>query len=150
LTPGVSGDARLPYPVDVGDAGQIHNAADALPAARTRSTLLPAEEALSLPSPAFTPDPALQLLGRLMGARLCTDNLAWRGNPVAVMRSLQKRLVEHALNLPEDRREPAMRAIRTVELAVAWRLRWLQMKRSDAESQLIQPQQEDHATSPIE
>jgi len=148
--PGVGGDVRLPYPVDVGDAGQIHNAAETLPVARTRSALRPGEEVVSLPAPAVASDPTLQLLGRLLGASLSTDSLAWRGNPVAAMRGLQKRLVEHALSLPEDARGPAMRAIRTVELAVGWRLRWLQMKRSDAESQFLPPQQDDDATTTTE
>ena len=145
MRPVAAGDVRAPHPAEVGDASEIHSAAHTLPVARTRPALLPAEEALSLPPQAFTPDPALQLLGRMLGTGLSTDNPAWRGNPVPAMRGLQKLLVEHSLGLPERSRGPSMRAIQAVELAVRWRLRWMQMKRSDAESQSIQPQQDEHA-----
>ncbi|WP_296555952.1 hypothetical protein [Pigmentiphaga sp.] len=143
---GAVGSTRVPYSTEIGDAGEIHSAADTLQVARTRPALRAAEEALSLPPQAFTPDPTLQLLNRMLGAALSTDSLAWRGNPIPAMRGLQKLLVAHSLDLPEESRGPSMRAIRAVELAVRWRLRWMQMKRSDAESQTIQPQQDEHAT----
>jgi len=145
LRSGAVGNARVPYPAEAGDAGEIHSAAQTLPVARTRPALLAAGEALSLPQQAFTPDPTLQWLSGMLGAGLSTDSLAWRGNPVPAMRGLQKLLVAHSLDLPEESRGPSMRAIRAVELAVRWRLRWMQMKRSDAESQSIQPQQDEHA-----
>lgn len=136
-------NVRLP---ELGEAGEIHSLADALPVAKSRPSLLPAEEEASLPAPDYAPDPTLQTLKQMLGARLSSDNLAWRGDPVPVMRSLQKMLVGHSLSLAEGQRDGAMRAIRVVELAVRWRLRWMQMRRSEAQSHFLPSEQEEHAT----
>lgn len=142
------GDSPRNYLPDagVGEAGEIHGAVEPAVVARPRPVALPEQEEASLPAQESVRDPAMLMLNNLLGERLSTDNLAWRGDPVAVMRSLQKLLVGHSLTLAEDRREPSMRAIRAVELAVRWRLRWMQMRRSDAESNFIQSEQDDHAT----
>lgn len=130
-------DARTRL-AELEEAGEIHSLAELPAISRSRPALLPAEEEVSLPALETPRDPVLASLARILGERLTSDNLAWRGDPVPTMRGLQKLLVGHSLTLPESRREPAMRAIRIVELAVRWRLRWLQMKRSEAESLFIQ------------
>lgn len=143
------GDIQRNHLLDVGEAGEageIHSLAETQPIAKPRPELLPGEEEASLPAQENPRDPAMLMLSRVLGERLSTDNLAWRGDPIPVMRSLQKLLVGHSLSLQEGEREPAMRAIRTVELAVRWRLRWMQMRRSEAESNFIQQEQGDHAT----
>ena len=133
-TGAVEARARL---AELEEAGEIHGLAELPAVSRSRPALLPAEEEVSLPALETPRDPVLASLARILGERLTSDNLAWRGDPVPTMRGLEKLLVAHSLALPEARREPAMRAIRVVELAVRWRLRWLQMKRSEAESQFI-------------
>jgi hypothetical protein len=90
-------------------------------------------------------DTVLLMVGRVLGEALTTDNPAWRGNPVPTMRSLQRLLVAHSLTLREEERMPAMAAIRAVESAVRWRLRWTQMRRSDTESQFTAPQRNHDA-----
>lgn len=129
-------DARTRL-AELEEAGEIHSLAELPAISRSRPALLPAEEEVSLPALETVRDPVLVTLARILGERLTSDNLAWRGDPVPTMRGLQKLLVAHSLELPESRREPAMRAIRVVELAVRWRLRWLQMKRSESESLFI-------------
>lgn len=146
MNPAGVGELQRHYPPDVGEAGEIHSVADAVAVTKARPDLLPGEEDASLPSQEFERDPVLVMVSRVLGERLSTDNPAWRGDPVPVMRSLQKMLVAYSLTLEEGRRGPAMGAIRAVELAVRWRLRWMQMRRSEAESHFIQPQQDDHAT----
>jgi hypothetical protein len=146
LKPAGVGELGRHYPLDVGEAGEIHSVEDVAPLPKARPSLLPGEEDVSVPDQQFPRDPVLLMVNRVLGERLTTDNPAWRGDPVPVMRSLQKMLVAHSLTLAEAEREPAMDAIRAVELAVRWRLRWMQMRRSEAESHFIQPQQEDHAT----
>lgn len=138
------------YPLDIGEAGDIHGLADAAsttPAARARPVAQPDDDSAAPPDQTFQHDPVLAMVAGILGTRLTTDNLAWRGDPVPVMRSLQKMLVAHSLTLPEARREPALGAIRAVELAVRWRLRWMQMRRSEAERHFLSPQ-DDHATAP--
>jgi len=127
---------------DIGEPAQIHDIPDLAPLTRSRPDLLPAEEALSLPAPEIPADYTLVTLGRMLGARFTVDSPAWRGDPVPAMRSLQKRIVEHSLTLEESARAPAMQAIRVVEMAVRWRLRWQQMKRSEAESTFIHSEEE--------
>jgi len=136
LIAGGIGDLR-PHPGELEEPGGIHGLEDAPEIFRGRPALLPQEQEVALPAPEVPRDPTLVMLAAMLGASLSTDNLAWRGNPVPVMRGLQKRLVEHSLTLPEGEREPAMRAIRAVESTVRWRLRWMQMKRSEAENQII-------------
>lgn len=142
---GVGELGRLNH-LDVGEAGEIHNVADTVALTKVRPALLPAEEEASLPAQAIERDPVLAMVSRILGERLTSDNLAWRGDPVPVMRSLQKMLVAHSLTLDQDQRQPALAAIGAVEQAVQWRLRWAQMRRSEAERHFIQPQQDDHAT----
>lgn len=149
MNPAASGALARHYPIDVGqadEAGKIGGLADAAPLAKAPPPAAPVESEAALPYDPAERDPVLLMVGGVLGERLTTDNLAWRGDPVPVMRSLQKMLVAHSLTLPEDGREPAMAAIRTVELAVRWRLRWMQMRRSEAESHFIQPQRDDDAT----
>lgn len=140
------GELRRHHPLDLGEAAEIHSVAESGAITRARPELLPGEAEASLPAQEAPRDPALAIAARVLGARLSSDSAAWRGDPVPLMRSLQKMLVGHSLTLPEDRRAPALGAIRAVELAVRWRLRWQQMRRSDAESQIIQPPRDDHAT----
>lgn len=134
---------------ELGAVGEIAEAADIQRlAAAARPDLQQGAEEASLAAPDIARDPVLMMVGRVLGARLTTDNLAWRGDPVPVMRSLQKMLVAHSLAQEEDQRQPALGAIRAVELAVRWRLRWMQMRRSEAESHFIEPQQDNHARAP--
>ncbi len=136
------------YPIDAGEAGEIHSVADAAPPARARPALLPGEEEASLPVQEAVRDPVLAMVAGVLGARLTCDNLAWRGDPVPLMRSLQKMLVAHSLTQAEAERAPALGAIRAVELAVRWRLRWMQMRRSEAESHFIVSREDEHASAP--
>ncbi|WP_051293508.1 hypothetical protein [Pseudoduganella violaceinigra] len=115
------------------DAGEIHSLAPTLPTPKTRPLLHPAEEALSLPPPALGTDPKLMMLGQAVGPALSFDNPVWRGNPVPALRGLQKMLIDQALNHPLEERGPSLRAVKVVERAVQLRLRWQQMRRSDAE-----------------
>jgi len=147
-----SGELQRHYPVggvaadEVGQAGEIAGLRQVAPAARPGQAAPGALDEASLAAPESARDPVLAMLVQQLGARLSSDNLAWRGDPVPTMRSLQKMLVAHSLTLRDDEREPALGAIRAVELAVRWRLRWIQMRRSEAESHFIQPPQDDHAT----
>lgn len=129
-----------------GEAGEIRAVREAARTDRAAPVALADDDEFSLPGLAAERDPVLLMLGHVLGARLSTDNLAWRGDPVPLMRSLQKMLVAHSLTLAAEARAPALEAIRAVELAVRWRLRWLQMRRSEAERHFIEPQQERHAT----
>jgi len=115
------------------DPGEIHSLVPTLPTPKTRPLLHPAEEALSLPPPAPGADPKLLTLGLAVGRSLSFDNPVWRGNPVPVLRGLQKMLIDHALKRPQDERGACLRAVQVVEQAVLMRLRWQQMRRSDAE-----------------
>ncbi len=135
--------------LDVGELAEIHRVAETEPVPRARADLLAAEEDLSLPAEAFPADPAMALLTGALGAQLSTDNRVWRGDPVPGLRGLERLLLAHALAQEPAGRSPCLQAIRVVELAVLWRLRWQQMRRSDVEVNLT-PQQEvsDEETSP--
>ena len=146
MKPAGLGELQRHYPLDAGEAGEIHSLADVIAATRARPSLLPGEEEASLPSPEIARDPVLLMVQRVLGERLTSDNLAWRGDPVPVMRSLQKMLVAHSLTQDEGERQPALGAIRAIELAVRWRLRWMQMRRSEAETHFIEPQRDKHET----
>ena len=115
------------------DAGEIHSLAPSLQSVTSRPLLLPAEEALSLPPPVLSADPKLEMLAQAVGPELSFDNPVWRGNPLPSLRGLQKMLIDQALKRPLEEREPALRAVQVVETAVQLRLRWQQMRRSDAE-----------------
>ena len=150
-----TGELQRHYPVGgaaagaagtAGAAGEIAGLREAAPAARPGALAPVATDEASLAAPELARDPVLAMLGQQLGARLSSDNLAWRGDPVPTMRSLQKMLVAHSLTLGESEREPALGAIRAVELAVRWRLRWMQMRRSEAESHFIETPRDEHAT----
>jgi hypothetical protein len=102
--------------------------------------LLPGELEASLPSPADLPEGAVAPLTRFLGPLLTVANPAWVGDPVPRMRALQKALVAHSLTLAEDDRSSLMGAISVVETAVQWRLRWQQMRMTEAEMN-IKPQE---------
>ena len=131
---------RIPRPgrggaPDAVESGEIHSVQAAELAPKSRLLLNPSEEALSLPPPAELPN-AVAPLTKLIGARLTIDNPAWSGDPVPAMRLLQKTLVATSLALDEGERGPLLRAIELVEQAVRMRLRWQQMRRSEAEGPL--------------
>lgn len=134
---------------EVGELAEIHRVAEAEPVPRARADLLAAEESLSLPAEALPADPAMAVLTGALGAQLSTDNRVWRGDPVPGLRGLERLLLAHALALEPAGRAPCLQAIRVVELAVLWRLRWQQMRRSDAEGNPT-PKEEvsDEETSP--
>lgn len=123
------GRGGAPEPVET---GEIHSLQGVELAPKSRLLLSPSEEALSLPPPAELPNAVAPLTG-LIGARLTVDNPAWSGDPVPAMRLLQKTLVATSLELDDGDRGDLLRAIELVERAVQLRLRWQQMKRSDAE-----------------
>jgi hypothetical protein len=126
------GRGGAPEPVET---GEIHSVPGAQLAPKSRLLLSPSEEALSLPPPAELPN-AVAPLTDLIGARLTVDNPAWSGDPVPAMRLLQKTLVAASLERGDGERGALLRAIELVEQAVQMRLRWQQMKRSDAEGPL--------------
>lgn len=128
------------------DAGEIHSLHEAELAPRTRSLLKPAEEARSLP-PATELKNAVAPLTEILGARLTTDSPAWSGDPIPAMRLLQKSLVAASLLLEDGRRADLLSAISLVEKAVQMRLRWQQMRRSDAE-QPIEAEPEEALCEP--
>jgi hypothetical protein len=119
--------------LDVAEFTEIQSLPETLPALRSRPLLLPEEVAISLPEPDNPVPIEILLLNRMLGPKLTADNPVWSGDPVPRLRGLQKKLIEHSLALPEDDRSECMDAISLVEKAVQLRLRWLQMRRSDAE-----------------
>lgn len=125
-----TGHAAPPVQVEQGD---IHSVQGAELAPKSRLLLNPHEAALSLPPPAELPN-AVEPLTGILGASLTIDNPAWSGDPVPGMRLLQKRLVEASLRMAEECRPDLLHAIALVEKAVQMRLRWQQMRRSEAES----------------
>jgi hypothetical protein len=123
------------------DGAEIHSLHEAELAPVSRSLLKPSEEARSLP-PSTELQNAVAPLTEILGARLTTDSPAWSGDPVPAMRLLQKTLVAASLLLEDGRRADLMSAIELVEQAVQMRLRWQQMRRSDAEAP-IEPEPEE-------
>lgn len=117
----------------IDDLAEIHSVPDVPALRKALPELLPVEQEVSLPPSAIPVDPTLAVLNRILGPQLSSDSPAWSGNPVPRMRSLQKKLIEHSLGLPESERGPCMGAILRVNQAIDWRLRWNQMRRSDAE-----------------
>jgi hypothetical protein len=123
---------RVPTP-EVAEYADIHSIPLPQAPQRARPTLLPEEAAVSLPEPDNVPTVEIQMLNRMLGPALTVENPVWSGDPIPRMRALQKALVEHSLSLPEGDRSDCLDAITLVEKAVQLRLRWLQMRRSDAE-----------------
>lgn len=92
------------------------------------------EEAIAPILPVFDGEnQAIAPLTNFLGPLLTVANPVWRGDPVPGMRMLQKKLVAHALTLDEQDRAECMGAIATVENAVQLRLRWQQMRMTEAE-----------------
>ncbi len=120
---------------ELGEQAEIHSLQESLPVAKAWPALLPGEITASLPEQDYPVDPAQQMLSGLLGRRLSVDSAAWSGDPVPRMRALQKKLIEFSLTQNEAERRPCMEAIRVVELAVNWRLRWQQMRRSELEGE---------------
>jgi hypothetical protein len=114
----------------------IHSVDDLPPLPQiSRSMLMPEEEALSLPK-AVTEPGAEEVITRHLGPGLTVDNPAWIGDPVPLMRALQKKFVEHALRLEQDQRAECLRGIELVEAAVQMRLRLQQMRMNEFEMSL--------------
>jgi len=133
-----------PQSLDLGELTEIHNASELTPLLKSRPLLSEEEEAASLPALELPVDPLQRMLKDFLGQALTSDNPVWRGDPVPSMRGLQRMMVEHSLTLDEgEPRRPLMAALRQVEKAVQMRLRWLQMKRSEAESTIVQPEGHD-------
>lgn len=127
--------------VDQVEVDDIHALQGPQLAPKSRLVLSALEEALSLPPPAELPN-AVAPLTEIIGARLTVDSPAWSGDPVPAMRLLQKTLVATSLELDDGERGDLLRAIELVEQAVQMRLRWQQMRRSEAEGP-IQTEAED-------
>jgi hypothetical protein len=158
LSQPAAGIGRGAYP-DVAELAELQRISDSEAVRKSRPELLAIEEALSLPEQALPADPCMALLSGVLGPQLSTDNRAWRGDPVPCMRSLQQKLLEHALSLPQALpghdlslpqalRAPALQAIRVLELAVRYRLRWQHMRRCAAEGQPIHPPEETPDAKP--
>jgi hypothetical protein len=99
--------------------------------------LLPAEKALSLPPPAGAAPGPHEPLTRFLGPLLTVANPAWSGDPVPRLRALQKMLVERSLALDKDDRRECMAALSVVETAVQLRLRFQQMRMTEAEQDVL-------------
>jgi len=127
---------------DVAELAEIARVTGSEPVRKARPELLAIEEDLSLPDQALPVDPSMALLSAVLGAPFSTDNRAWRGDPVPCMRALQQTLLEHALPLAQELRAPALQAIRVLEQAVRYRLRWQHMRRCAAEGHLVYPPEE--------
>lgn len=125
----------------VDDLAEIHSVPDVPAVLKSLPELLPVEQEASLPPNDIPVDPTLVMLNQILGPQLSSDNLAWKGNPVPCMRSLEKILVEFALTLPESERSLCLGAIDQVEQSITLRLRWHQMRRSHAESHFNQEEQ---------
>ncbi len=138
-----TGIARSPA-LDLSELAEIHSASELTSLLKSRPLLSEEEEAASLPALELPVDPLQWMLKDFLGPLLTSDNPVWRGDPVPSMRGLQRMMVEHSLALDEgEPRRPLMAALRQVEKAVQMRLRWLQMKRSEAESTIVQPEGQD-------
>lgn len=108
---------------------------------KSRLLLNPSEVTVSLPASTELPN-AVAPLTSIIGPRLTIDSPAWKDDPIPGMRMLQKTLVATSLQLGESDRKDLLVAIEMVEKAVQMRLRWQQMRRSDAEG-LIDPVSEE-------
>lgn len=132
--------------LDATEFGDIQNTPDVMPGMKPRAYVRVEEEELSLP-PAGLPPRWVAPLVKIMGGDWTVNNPAWSRNPVTRFRALQKKLVEHSLTLAESERSECLNAISLVERAVQLRLRWLQMERSHAESDLAPRGREESAAA---
>jgi hypothetical protein len=121
---------------EVTDFGEIQSIPEAPLEPKLRSQLKKEEEQLSLP-PQSLPGRLGAELDAALGPRLTVDNPVWSGDPIPLLRALQKKLVEYSLSIESEQRAECMLSISLVERAVQLRLRWLQMRRSDAERDVI-------------
>lgn len=117
---------------DLGELSEIGSLPESLLVPKSRDLLKPGEAEVSLPPSLELPN-AVAPLTQVLGTRLTIDNPAWSGDPVPSMRLLQKTLVARSLELEPDQRADLLVAIELVEKAVQMRLRWQQMRRSEAE-----------------
>ncbi|MCA1325669.1 hypothetical protein [Herbaspirillum sp. alder98] len=133
-----------PLPSEPGELAEIHSVGQVAQLPKSRPQLTPGEEAASLPAPGLPVDPLQAVVKQCLGAAATFDNPVWRGDPIPVMRSLQRLLVAHSLTLEEGAaRMPMMSALKLVESAVQMRLRLQQMRRSDADPETPPPEQDD-------
>lgn len=77
---------------------------------------------------------ALAPLDETVGPRMGPANPAWGADALALLRSLQKRLIGHALTLAPAERRACLDAIAVLEPAVGMRLRIMQMQMSELEA----------------
>lgn len=117
-------------PGEFGEVGELSS----MPVARVvRTGLLPGELRASLPALKSELVGPVAALTRFLGPMLTAANPLWSGDPLPRLRSLQKSLLSHSMGLPQASRTPVMDAISVVESAVQLRLRWQQMRSSEAE-----------------
>ena len=118
------------------DVGEIRSLEQPMPVeAISGGELYPGEAAASLVQPSSAMDSGITALTSFLGTLLTVANPAWMGDPIPKMRGLQRRLIEHSLNQEEGRRHTCLAAISVVENAVQLRLRFQQMRMTDAEMQ---------------
>ena len=79
---------------------------------------------------------------RLVGARIGPGNPAWGADALDLLRSLQRRLIGHALTLPASERRACLDAVAVIEPAVGMRLRIMQMQMAELEPSSHQPLRE--------
>lgn len=125
------------------DLGEIHSLPELPVIRKALPELLPGEQESSLPPLDLPVDPGMVVLNRLLGPECSFDSPAWSANPVPRMRELQKTLIAHSLQLPEELRGPCLAAVRRVNDNIDWRLRLQQMRRSHAEGPSNQQDQEN-------
>lgn len=123
------------------DLGDIHSLPESQLDPKPRPLLNPAEVEASLLPPTELPNSVAPLTS-IIGPAMTVASPAWSGDPIPGMRMLQKTLVATSLQLKEGDRKDLLVAIELVEKAVQMRLRWQQMRRSEAEL-LIQPSKEE-------
>jgi hypothetical protein len=70
----------------------------------------------------------------MVGPRMGPANPAWGNDALALLRSLQKRLIAHALTRDAGERRRCLDAIAVLEPAVGMRLRIMQMQMSELEN----------------
>lgn len=129
MQPGHLGGSRAPA-----DLAEIYQRPEqAAPAPVVRDFLRPEQVAISLPDVDQWSNGPIGTLTQFFGPSLTTASAVWSGDPVPLMRSLERVLVEHSLGLPEDKRGPCLEAIGTIEKAVQWRLRLQQMRMTQSE-----------------
>jgi hypothetical protein len=73
----------------------------------------------------------VEMLTALLGLPLTAGSIAWSGDPVPKMRSLQKKFLEFGMASEGEDRKRALAAISVVEKNIQWRLRLHQLHMSD-------------------